>query len=475
MTIAQDIIQGIKPDYEFYIAQGNSLDDIDEFGFTPLIETVICKRIEITKDLLSQGVELDKPDVTGRTALYWAVDNQNLEMVKLLLTSGSDPNKYTKAGMPILVYPILRENHELKNLLYRHGAKIDFALDFINAKLLGHRFELKGDVDIVNGYDEFIELDYEGFILEFTVAITTDSLRRFTNSYATKEYRNTFPIIHRIMDGYNNASRLLRFQQYPELTLEHRQQILKLINHEFLILPVASQGHAMCFVKYGNLFAKVDRGANSLKEGSVNIYKINNSSGFDINFMMNFLYKKQTRTFFHRQINRILNLEHLEVIPLESQKVGNCSWANMQAGVMVAYALLQNAGSNRFDITNANKIYRIWVEWDKDRALNYVIQRFYSVNKARQASTVSILAAVLFQSLDDDNFIDLKRAESIMPIITNPTYRYVLDSYLEIYCRKKLTIHGNNLLKLLEDCGVNANIEAHPVARSLKKKLNGKY
>jgi hypothetical protein len=128
----------------------------------------------------------------------------------------------------------------------------------------------------------------------------------------------------------------------------------------------------------------------------------------------------------------------------------------------------------RFDITIANKVYRVWMEWDKDRAINDLIQRFYVANKARKASIVSMLAAVVFQSLDDDNTLDLKRAETVMPIITIPEYRYVLDSYLEIYCRKKLTIHGNNLLKLLEDCGINANIEVHPVMQSLKKHPNGK-
>ena len=52
---------------------------------------------------------------------------------------------------------------------------------------------LQGDVDIVNAKGEFIELDYEGFILEFTVAVVKDSLRRFISSYSTRHLREYFP------------------------------------------------------------------------------------------------------------------------------------------------------------------------------------------------------------------------------------------------------------------------------------------
>ena len=151
MTIADDIISGRMPDFDFYLRQGQSLDDIDEYGFTPLIECAITRRKNIAEQLLLRGTDVNKADVTGRTPLHWAADNNDVELARLLLNHGADANAYTNTGLSVLVYPVLRGYDSLKQLLYQNGAKLDFALDFINGKLLGHRYELKGYVDIVNG------------------------------------------------------------------------------------------------------------------------------------------------------------------------------------------------------------------------------------------------------------------------------------------------------------------------------------
>ena len=43
MTFADDIIYGKVPDIDRFLQEGNSLEDIDEYGFTPLIECAICE------------------------------------------------------------------------------------------------------------------------------------------------------------------------------------------------------------------------------------------------------------------------------------------------------------------------------------------------------------------------------------------------------------------------------------------------
>lgn len=144
MTIASDIISHRMPDFEAYLRAGESLDDIDEYGFTPLIECAITRQTHIAEQLIVRKVNVNKSDVTGRTPLHWAVDNNDVEMAQLLLNSGADPNAYTRNGLSVLVYPVLRSQETLKRLLYQYGAKLDFALDFINGKLIGHRFELQG-------------------------------------------------------------------------------------------------------------------------------------------------------------------------------------------------------------------------------------------------------------------------------------------------------------------------------------------
>lgn len=467
MSIANDIINGTLPDFDYYLSVGESLDDIDEYGFTPLIECAIAGRLDVAEDLVSRGVAIDKRDIAGRSALHWAVDNNNLELAKLLLAHGADANAYNDSSMCVLVYPVLRGQHQMKHLLYRHGAKLDFAMDFILAKLLGHRFELRGDVDIINAQNEFIELDYEGFILEFTIAAVKDSLRRFTSSFSTRDLRPHFPLLHQIIDGFSVAADLLQLQHHPQLNAQHKARINQLIQAPVLILPAASTGHALGFVRYKNWWAKVDRGENSLQEGTINIYEMEYPERLNEAFVIDFLYKKQPRRFFHDSVNKILGLRPIAKMPMSSQIAGNCSWANVQAVVAVAYAMLQLNQNATFSDAEALMVYHNWVEWDKDRALDESIQRFYLANPLRKASMCSILAAVLFQSCNYSIAHHLLRAEKILTIITQTQYYYVLESYLNEYCVKRLTRKGNNLLKLLDDCGFNPNIGVTPIATDL--------
>lgn len=467
MSLADDIISYRMPDIEQYLRQGDSLDDLDEYGFTPLIECAITQQVEVAKQLIIHGADINKGDITGRTPLHWAVDNNDLAMSKLLLNHGANPNAYTNAGLSILVYPILRGHDSLKHLLYQHGAKLDFALDFINGKLLGHRYELHGDTTILTADDEFIELDFEGFILEFTVAVIKDSLRRFTSSYSTRHLRQVFPYLHEIMDAYGTAANLLKLQHHFSLNEQHKAELAHLLKSPLLILPAASQGHAMCFIRFHQWWAKVDRGENSLKEGSINIYRMTRPDVIDVNFLQEFLYRKQSRSYFHQIINQKLGLMPIAQIPISSQISGNCSWANIQAAIPVAFALQRLYQTNEVPVSEAIELYDAIVEWDKDRALDECIHRFYVANRLRKASIASMLGAVLFQACNYEHTHHVERAEKILSILTLPDYYYILKSYLDVYCVKRLTRKGNNLLKLLDDCGVNPNIGVSPIATGL--------
>ncbi|WP_367606433.1 Dot/Icm T4SS effector AnkH/LegA3 [Legionella sp. W05-934-2] len=471
MTLAQDIINGRMPDFEAYLNEGESLDDIDEYGFTPLIECAIARRPDVAEKLLRRNVEIEKTDVTGRTALFWAVDNEDKEMIELLVKYHANVNSYTQGGMPILVYPILRHRDSLKRYLLHQGANLDFALDYVQAKLLGHRFELRGDVDIVNAKGEFVQVDYEGFILGFTVDLLKDSLIRFVKSYATKHLKSHFSYFQRMIGAFEVAQQLLNLQYVVELNEQHRKILTQISHQELLILPAASRGHAMAFVRLGPYWAKIDRGENAKKEGSVNIYRMNHPEAVTGKFIETFLMQKQPRHFFHRQINDILGLVPIEKIPLSVQISGNCSWANIQGIIPVAYVMQSMLANEYVDYQQALSLYEFWMDWDKDRAIEATIYRFSYVNEARKASLVAMLAGVLYQACDAENANDLKRAEKILPILHHRDFRYVLTSYLEHYCIKRLTKKGNNLLKILDDLGYNPNIGINPIATGLKDKL----
>jgi hypothetical protein len=107
------------------------------------------------------------------------------------------------------------------------------------------------------------------------------------------------------------------------------------------------------------------------------------------------------------------------------------------------------------------------VEWDKERAVDESIQRFYLADPVRKASIAAMLGGILFQALNYDYKHHVAMAEKILNVLTLPDYEYILKSYLEEYCIKRLTRKGNNLLKILDDCGINPNIGVNPIATGL--------
>lgn len=249
-SLAQEILFGTLEGVEQFIQAGADIEAPDEYGFSPLIEAAIANKVNVASLLLDYGADANNADVTGRTALHWAVDNHNIELCELLLANKADPNAYTTAGQPILVYPLLRQQVELKKLRYQHGAKLNFAQGFIQAKLLGHRYELAGQVDILNAEGRYIEINYEGFFLEFTIDVIFNSLRRYQNNFSSRHFRPYFNNLEKLIAAFVNAQALLKYQRYTLNIKDYTQGIDILLDQELLLLPIAYEGHPIALIKY---------------------------------------------------------------------------------------------------------------------------------------------------------------------------------------------------------------------------------
>lgn len=459
MSLAHEILFGTVENVDRMIQAGADVEEVDEYGYTPLIEAAIANRVEMAQILLEYGAEINKSDVTGRTALHWAADNNNLPLCELLLANKADPNAYTTGGQPILIYPLLRKQTELKKLLYQGKASLDFAQDYINTKLLGHRYELVGQVDIVTAEERFIEIDYEGFFLEFTLDVVRNSLERYRNHFSARHLRTYFNYLHEIITSFANAIELMKFQRYTIDIKQYATQINAYLNQELLLLPVAYEGHAISFIKYKNLLVRCDRGENSKREGTVVVYQIGNPQRWTAEFVKQLIYKRQSREFVVDGIKDFLGLVTVETLPVEAQLIGNCSWANIEASIPAMLFLLQLQTSNAARDIQIYKgaaldFYREWTQWDKDRSLEECIHSFKTANKARKASKAAILGAILFQKCSYQVPKDLEKAEKIVEILTHPDYQYVIRSYVRVYWKDRQTREGKNLVQLLDDNGV---------------------
>jgi len=456
MSLADEILYGSAHSVEALINMGEPVEVLDEYGFTPLIESVIARKSDITALLLAHKADVNGIDSTGRTALHWAADNSDLKTCKLLLDHEANPNAFTSSGQPILVNPLLHEAQAICDLLVQHGANPTFANDFLNIKLLAHRYDLRGAVDIVNHKGEFIEIDFEGFFFESTVPAVGRSLEQYV-----KTLREHNAVFQEIIAALEQTSIWIRYQDYAFTLPQNLPDITPLLANDLWILPIACEGHAITFVKYGPLLAKCDRGENSQKEGTVIIYRIRRPHALTPDLVTQLVLKRNDNRFIQFEIKTLLQLQTLTHLPLKPQISGNCSWANVEASIPAALLLMMDIPlleqSTKLDTQKkiAMQLYRTWREWDKDCALNAFMDEFQKANSARKASFAETLSAILFQTCRHLVPRDIARAENMLERLTETEYAFILRTYMEIYARGSTLPAGKNLSRMLRFLGIN--------------------
>ncbi len=459
MSLSKEVLQGTYQGVLACLDSGESPNVIDEYGYTPLIHAVVIQNLDIVFLLLERHARVDILDSSGQTALHWAVDMGNHAITELLLKSQANPNAYSASGQPILFYPLLRKDKALVMLLAKYGADLAFTKDFIAAKLIGHRFSLQGYCDIVTIDGLFLEVDMEGFYLEFTLDIIQKSLKHFATSNTARKIHINEQAVQYIIIALKHAAHLREYKHISKDVEANKATIYKLVENDLLLLPVSFEGHAITFIKHGALFAKCDRGVHKMTDPIV-IHRINNPMPLTRHFYKNLLYKRQTRKFIQNDIPLILDLKPYNKLPITHQVTGNCSWANVEASIpTMLYMLLNDQTSNK---TEADKLvkqvmhfYYTWLDWDKDRALDNLLKDFETLSIKRQQAKAALLGEVLFQSCSPQIKEDVKRAHKILAILKRKEFHFVIRSYLQVFTGGLGSSHGRRFLLLLKKCGID--------------------
>lgn len=458
ISLADAILQEDINTVRQVLRYGDDINQIDEYGFTPLIETAIVNNVELTQLLLSNRADPNKQDVTGGTALQWAVENNNLTMCKLLLSNRANPNAYNFSGQPVLVMPILRQQAELRQLLINAGADLTFAQDYINTKLLGHMFELVGTADILDPHKQFVDVDFEGFFLEVTIGLISDSLAQFQNHFAARQLRRYAGLSQFIVEIMQRASQLIKYQQYRVDTRKYQNEINSLVRQEPVLIPVGYEGHAITFIKRGDIWVKCDRREDSRLYDHIMFYRIKNKEAANPEFIKKLIYKKQSDNYINEDLDQILGLEPITELKIDAQISGNCSWANVEACIPALFFLVLMQMSNDTQASAHYKslslnYFQRWREWNKDRALQYCIQSYKEGDAVRKACKAEILAAILFQRCDMGHPADRERIEKILAALLKSPYEYILQNYLRVYYFESYTEEGKRFAELLKEYG----------------------
>ncbi len=457
MSLSKEILKGSYQGVQQLLDKGASVNVIDEYGYTPLIHATVTQKKDIAKLLLKHHASVNVADISGSTPLHWAIDINDLELCQLYLDNGANPNAYTSSGQPALFYPLLRNNKDLVKLLVNKGANLDFAKDFILTKLVGHRFELKGNTDVVNAQGLFISIDLEGFYLEFTLNVIRESLERFINSYLANRMDIHVKELEQIIRSFFNASALREYKHFHKNVEANKDYIHSLLAKDLLLLPVSYQAHAINYIQYDKFLAKCDRGVEKMTDPIV-IYTLGKPQNLTKDLYIDLLYTPKTAQFIKFDLHKKLGLIPYAKLPIKHQITGNCSWANTESSVpTMLYMLLHKHIKDKTKISSlVNEImnfYFAWLEWDKDRAIEDALLGFDKMSFARQKARASLLGAVLFQSCLPSKPRDVARAKKILAILIRKEFQYVVRIYANIFVRGRKSSQGMAFQRLIEMCG----------------------
>ncbi len=458
LSLADAILQEDFAAVQNLIHQGDDVNQLDEYGFTPLIEAAIANNIEISKFLLRAGADVNLTDATGGSALHWAAENNNLDLTKILLKAGANPNHFNYAGQSILVMPMLRRQKTLRQLLIKAGADPIFAQDYINTKLIGHLFELVGISTIVSPANQFVEVDFEGFYLEVTLGVIAESLHQFQNHFAARQLRRYSGLAQFIVEVLHNALRLSHYQHYRIEVEEYDAEINKLLAEEPLLLPIGYEGHAITFVRYGDIWVKCDRREDSRLYDNIVFYRMTRLEKLTPTFIKKLLYTKQSDRYINEKLDQDLGLVPLTELKVEAQISGNCSWANVEAAIPIIFFLMlmqanKDQQATAYYKTLALNFFHRWREWNKDRMLDFCIQSYHEGDVLRKASKAEILAAILFQSCDYQRPADRSRIDQVLKILVGSPYEYLIKNYLRVYYSESRTEDGMRFAAMLKEYG----------------------
>lgn len=455
LSLADAIIQENESLVRAYLQQGVPLNQLDEYGFTPLIEAAIADHLTFAQWFIEAGATVTLPDVTGGTALHWAAENRNYALCELLLQKGANPNAYTLSGQPVLLMPLLRKQQELKKLLLDHGAQLAFTQDFINTKLLGHLFELVGTAHIIDPQNHFVEVDFEGFFLEISLAMIAEALLQFEKHYTSRKLGRYHSFIRKIVQMMSTAAELIRYQQYRIDIKKYENRIDELIRQDVLMIPVGYEGHAITFIKYHDFFVKCDRRESAMFYDALTFYRMGRPNAFTGALIKQLIYEKVSSEMIDQTLPMMLALEPWTEMKMSAQVSGNCSFANVEACIPVLLFFLLLEKKNEASLipqykTFALNIFQQWREWNKDRALQFCINRFHESDRVRKACHAEILAAILFQACRSGRASDEERIRSILSILSLPDYRIILQNYVTTYCYEDVGEEGQQFLQLLK-------------------------
>ena len=107
-----------------WIRKGSDVNEIDAYGYTPLVNASLRGCAKSVKILLNNGAEIDKKAIHGYTALHAAAQNGHIEVVRILTENRANLEARNDDSDTALMLAVRSEHQNVVNLLCEKGAEI---------------------------------------------------------------------------------------------------------------------------------------------------------------------------------------------------------------------------------------------------------------------------------------------------------------------------------------------------------------
>lgn len=395
MSLSRDILQGNLENIKRRINLGSSVNDFDPYGYTPLIMALMTNQIDIVKLLVSKGADVNRPDIFGQPPLHWAIKLEYLDICQYLIEKGAFTNTVSNYGEPILVYPLLKKNFDLIDLLVNAGSSKIAAEDYIFTKYIGHHFELQGYGCFKNYTNIMALVDYQGFRLEFSL----HQLYRQFEAYASISQDAIYSISTK--DLLLILQRAVKLRQIKKIFPSDQEKEFEKYIHDFNLIPMAFDGHAVSIAFSKNFIVTSDRALN--RQETVVFYKL--QKPLSIEEIGHFLYGKKSQEFWKNLPSSNL-WKKVGSLSIPYQKTGNCSWANIETFPILIEGLKKLEMNHHIDRERLLFQFQKWVDWSQSMLLKQAALKIQQLSGDRKLALGKTLLDVVIQSKNQSNTLE---------------------------------------------------------------------
>jgi hypothetical protein len=120
-SLAEEAESGDEISVAAWIRDGHHADELDAYGYTPLLNAAAMGRLQAVNELIKNGADVNKAGPFGFTPLHAAAQNGHCEVVAALIKKGARIDAQNQ-DMDTPMHLALRSNHiEIVYMLLRNG------------------------------------------------------------------------------------------------------------------------------------------------------------------------------------------------------------------------------------------------------------------------------------------------------------------------------------------------------------------